>query len=138
MKQWLSNLRYRTQIWMQGRYGNDELSFTLSCTALILIIIANCSEKLRILTPIALGLTGWACYRTLSRNIYKRRAENTKFQKLIGKVKGFFNRQKRRWQDRKTHVYFKCSCGKFIRVPKGLGNVEITCPQCGTKHQKRT
>lgn len=30
------------------------------------------------------------------------------------------------------------SCGQKIRVPKGKGKIEITCPKCGQKFVKRT
>ena len=38
------------------------------------------------------------------------------------------------WLDRKTHRYFRCpQCRATVRVPKGKGQIRITCPHC--KHQ---
>lgn len=41
--------------------------------------------------------------------------------------------------DAKTYKYFACpNCSQKIRVPKGHGKIEITCPKCGEKFIKRT
>ena len=42
-------------------------------------------------------------------------------------------------RDRKTHRYYKCkSCKTVMRVPKGRGKIEITCPKCRMKVIKKT
>lgn len=41
--------------------------------------------------------------------------------------------------DAKIYKYFECpKCAQKIRVPKGHGKIEITCPKCGEKFIKRT
>lgn len=41
--------------------------------------------------------------------------------------------------DEKIYKYFECpNCSQKIRVPKGHGKIEITCPKCGEKFIKRT
>ena len=44
-----------------------------------------------------------------------------------------------RIQERETHKYFKCKkCKAVLRVPKGRGKIEITCPKCRAKVIKKT
>ena len=70
-------------------------------------------------------------YRLLSRNIYKRQSENMKYLKIRDKVKGKITLQKRKWSERKTHIYRKCpNCKAEIRLPKKKGKHVCTCPRC--------
>ena len=63
-----------------------------------------------------------------------RAAENYRYFVCKNKVLGWFRRGKARWQDRKTHRYFRCpQCRATVRVPRGKGKIRITCPKC--KHQ---
>lgn len=46
---------------------------------------------------------------------------------------------KMNFEQRKTHRIFMCkACGKKVRVPKGKGKIEITCPSCGNKMTHHT
>lgn len=41
--------------------------------------------------------------------------------------------------DSKTHKIYRCPhCRQKIRVPRGKGKIEITCPSCRSKFIKRT
>lgn len=69
-----------------------------------------------------------------SRNVYKRSGENTKFLRMTYPVTSRFKSWKNRWRDRKTHKYLKCPhCKQQLRVPKGKGEITVTCPKCHTK-----
>ena len=53
----------------------------------------------------------------------------------ITKKVDFFKRKRKD----KTHKYYKCpTCKQVVRVPKGRGKIEISCPKCHTKFIKRT
>ena len=70
-------------------------------------------------------------FRTMSRNIAKRRAENQKFC-------NFFKLRKNKFRDRKTHVYRKCpSCKAVLRLPKAKGKHTVSCPKCKNKFSVR-
>ncbi|NLU25424.1 MAG: hypothetical protein GXW99_12135 [Clostridiales bacterium] len=122
---------------MYGRNGADQLGLTMIWTA-ILLDIANWIVRNQTVDAIigaaALILTIWAIFRMFSRNLYKRREENTRFlNKLWYPVKRSFANAKIRSRD-KEHKYFTCSnCHTMCRVPKGKGNIVITCPKCGTE-----
>ena len=138
MKRFFENLRYRTAQWMQGRYGTDELSRSMSIAAAVLIIL-SLFRKLSFLWFPGMALLIWSLFRTYSKNIDRRSAERGWYLGVRSKVEAFFSLQKRRWRDRKTHVYFKCpGCKKILRVPRGKGTLKVRCPQCGREIIKKT
>lgn len=140
MRQWMEGMRWRMQTWMQGRYGQDALSRSGSYAALILIIVSFFlrGQASRIVVIVAFAVWAWSLFRMFSKNGEKRYRELQTYEKLIAKPRGFFQFQRRRFQDRKTHCYFKCPCGQTLRVPKGRGKLEITCPKCKTSMIRRT
>ena len=124
------------QAWMYGRYGYDELSKFLSIAAIILILL---SAFIPLLNPIALFLLIGSMVRTYSRNIEKRRRERDIYLQRTGKIKQFFKLRKNMIRDRKTHKYYKCpGCKAYLRVPKGRGKIEISCPKCRNKITRTT
>ena len=132
-------MRFREKLvrFMAGRYGGDQLNNFL-LVIVMLIIAVNMFVGSYIMVAVYMLLWGWSIFRMMSRNIYKRQAENVKFLKLWNPVKGWFKLVKNKWRDRKTHKYFRCSCGAVLRVPKGRGDIVITCPKCKDKISKKT
>ena len=115
---------------MQGRYGTDKLNMVILGVALAVSII-NIFIKLPllnlILTLVSYALMGWAIFRCLSRNTYKRYQENRKYLMFLQRFKD------------KEHRYYDCPrCRQQIRVPKGKGKISITCPKCKEKFIKKT
>lgn len=127
---WLSRFLY-------GRYGNDKLNTVLIVLYFVLAILFAISRMI-FLWILSLLLLLLALLRMFSRNIPKRRAENDALMRIWRRIKAFFSRQKLGLKDR-AHVYFKCaSCGSTLRVPRGAGKIEATCPRCGSKTSKKT
>ena len=136
MKNWFQNLGAKMQSWMYGRYGYDELSKFLSIFALVLMVLSIFLPPLYI---IAFVLLLWSIIRTYSRKIEKRRQEREVYLRFTGKIKQFFGVRKNMFRDRKTHRYFKCpECKAYLRVPKGRGKIEISCPKCRGKITRTT
>ena len=118
---------------MAGRYGSDQLNNALLLLGLLLLVIE--------------WITGWnwigifvlallfLCYfRMFSRNIQARYAENQWFLRKWRPISNRLKNARMRFQDRKTHRYFKCpQCKQRLRVPRGRGKINITCPHC--RHQ---
>ncbi|MDX9917399.1 MAG: hypothetical protein RBT15_05210 [Gudongella sp.] len=125
MKNWLIKL-------MRGRYGVDKLSnviFTLSVILILLSILLK-NSVLNTLGIVAL-LIGY--FRMFSRNINARYRENMKFMEFYNKLTGKVAFFKKKTVERGQYKYFKCpSCGQQLRVPRGKGRVNITCPKCKT------
>ena len=121
---------------MAGRYGRDQLNRFLSVVCLILLIVSiflrRSTRASNILFWLALLVLVLLYFRTFSRNIPKRSAENARFLQIKEGLFGSFSKKKHQMQD-KDHAYFKCPrCKKMLRVPKGKGRISIHCPQCGT------
>jgi len=123
---------------MVGRYGPDQLYFALFFAAILLAIAASLSG-LSILSLLSYVLLALAIFRVFSRNIYKRRAENDRFLRFWWPVKMWFRTRFVRLKSSRTHCFFRCpGCRNVLRVPRGKGRVQITCPKCGQRFEKKT
>lgn len=130
---------------MMGRYGLDQMTVGLLVGMMVFSLLSSLTWFLP-LYLISIALMIWAIFRVFSRNTAARARENEKFLVFWNQVKKWWNgvrqwfaKQKRKWDDRKTHVYFRCpNCKKELRVPKGKGKLEVTCPLCRSKFIKKT
>ena len=99
----------------QGRYGQDELSFFLDIAALVLVLLTWVPGLAFMVIP-AMALLIWALFRCYSRNVPARQAERAAYLR-----------------------YFRCKqCGAVLRVPKGKGEVKVTCPKCHSQTTTKT
>lgn len=137
MQNFLGQLRWKIARFMQGRYGIDPLFRALYILAFAFWLL-SLIPYLWFLSFIYSFLIFYALFRCFSKNFAARRRELAFYQKHVGKLTGFIRRQRRRWQDRKTHRYFKCKCGTFLRVPKGKGKIKIHCRKCNRYMIKKT
>lgn len=128
---------------MYGRNGVDQLGLALVWTCLIMDIVSMfIMNHTRLVGTalywIAMALWAFALFRIFSKNLYKRREENSRWMSLWWKIKNKRSGKKTRRAD-KEHKYFTCkSCKTVCRVPVGKGKVEITCPKCGGKIHGKT
>ncbi len=126
------------QRFMYGRYGQDNLNRFLSVSALVIYIVSIFSP-LRPMSSLGLFLIIIAVFRMLSKNKMGRARENYAYLNIRGKVMGVFARIKTRFNQRKTHRFYKCpSCKTQLRVPKGKGLIRIRCTKCSTQFKKKT
>lgn len=122
---------------MQGRYGVDNLN-THALWLVIILLIINMFIGNIFISIVSYALWFIVIYRTFSRQVYKRYAENEKYLKMILPITQFFNLQKKRMSDR-HHKYYRCpKCKQMVRLPKGKGKIVVTCPKCQNKFEKRT
>ena len=127
----LNKLKWKLQQYMIGRNGSDDLCRSLTGTSLVIYIISVIADS-GLLYYISLAGIMYSLWRSLSRNIAARRQENQKFL-------GMVELSKLRFQNRKEYKYFKCkTCGRNVRIPRGKGKIEVTCPICKTKVIMRT
>lgn len=134
----MKQLAQKLQQFMVGRYGNDEFTLFLSIAGLILGLLAN-FKYLGFLYYIGAILIFFSLFRTLSKNYNARRKELNWYLLWSAKPKAEIKLLINRIQERETHKYFKCKkCKAVLRVPKGRGKIEITCPKCRAKVIKKT
>ena len=137
-------MRDRFNKFMQGRYGVDELSRFTMVAALVLIILTMFVNIVNrsvgsILDFLGIAAIVYAYFRIFSRNIQQRYEENQKYLTMTSKLRFRFNKEKNLMKQRKTHHIYSCpGCGQKIRIPKGKGKIEISCPKCHTKFVKRS
>lgn len=123
---------------MQGRYGEDEFNRFMNTLAIVLFFISILFD-ISFLWYVALILITIVFVRMFSRNIPKRYAENQKFLTTSAPLRRWLQLKKKHMKERKTHRFFTCpSCKQKVRVPKGKGMIQITCPKCRTQFQKRS
>ena len=122
---------------MSGRYGSDQLNLTMVIGALIVTTIGSLTS-VYFLTLAADALLLLAIFRMFSKDRYRRAHENQvyleKTQKVRRAATEWVNRVK---NSRKYHYYTCPKCKQRLRVPRGVGNITITCKQCGTKFDKK-
>lgn len=123
---------------MYGRYGVDELCYALVILGMVFTFTARVSGIIWFQIPAYLALI-WAIFRIFSKNQKARSGERAAFLKVWNPVKKWFRLQYNRIRDIKTHRYFTCpNCKNTLRVPKGKGEITITCPVCKAKFDKKT
>ena len=131
-------MREKLRRFMIGRYGTDGLNQFLSIASLVLLFIAIVS-RISLFTWLSAVPLLFCCYRTFSRNISKRTEENYKFYTLKDRVDNKFRGLKEQWANRKVYHYYRCpQCRQKLRVPRGRGRIQISCPRCGTQFIKKS
>ncbi len=123
---------------MAGRYGNDNLNKALILLGMFLLFV-EWVTRWKWLGFFIMLLLGFCYFRMFSRNIGARYAENQKFMQWLGPKIQDIRNASARFSDRKMHRYYKCPrCRKRLRVPRGRGKINITCPYCHTQFVKKT
>jgi DNA-directed RNA polymerase subunit RPC12/RpoP len=116
---------------LNGRYGIDDLGRAIFLVDIIVYTLSILSQN-SVLAMIA--MIGFMIFvgRMLSGAHWERSEENRKFLSWI-------RLWKLRYENRKTARIYMCSkCGRYIRVPKGKGKIEISCPGCRNRMIRNT
>lgn len=122
----LEGIREKIRKFMEGRYGIDDLGKIILAADLILYILGSLIKSI-FLCFLSLAVCMVFLYRVLSKQTYARSEENCKYlrYKKLWKLRGEYGKTSR--------IYICANCGKMIRVPKGKGKIQITCPNCSNK-----
>ncbi|MDD2979435.1 MAG: hypothetical protein PHN80_05630 [Hespellia sp.] len=127
---------------MQGRYGVDSLSKFLLVIGVAAVVLSSftggniAGRIIYIIGWVAIILT---YFRMFSKNYTKRSAENQTYLNKTYKIRCWFAKQKNLISQRKVYHIYKCpNCKQKIRVPKGKGRIEISCPKCRTSFIKKS
>ena len=126
---------------MAGRNGNDQLNLFLLGVDVVLLILAAIfkSGPGRYLYILVFALLGYAYFRMLSRNVYRRREENGKYIRARYRFTAALKLRQEKWVQRKDYKFFTCpSCKTTLRVPRGHGKIKIVCRKCGNSFTGKT
>lgn len=137
---------------LYGTYGFDALSMLL----LILSMFLNFGDFTRILSFLILIIVA---FRAFSKDIYKRSSELTKFLNLLNKISPKFAQKinllfprtsldafsilwqhlKNYLNQKKQYKIVKCpKCGQKLRLPRGKGNIVVTCKKCANEFKMKS
>lgn len=87
----------------------------------------------------AWGTLFYSYYRILSKDYRKREQENYWYLNKTKTIRTLFQKKINRLKMRKEYHLYTCShCKQVIRIPKGKGKIEVTCPKCGNRFVKKS
>lgn len=130
-------MREKLQRFMYGRYGVDRLNRVLMTVSMVFLVLSIFRVPYAYI--VAVLILFYTYYRMLSRQIGKRAAENQWYLKKEMKLRGFFQKKKKEWSQRKQYHIYKCpSCKQKLRVPRGRGKIVVSCRKCGTEFMKNS
>ena len=134
-REWLTRV-------MAGRNGTDRLCRFLSFATMVFLLLSLLIRGTGLSSVFwVLGLLCffWGIFRSLSRNLARRQAENEAYLRLTGGLRSRFGGALSRFRQRKEYRFFRCpSCRTWLRVPRHKGRVQITCRQCGERFTRNT
>ncbi|MEA5059436.1 MAG: hypothetical protein EOM66_03480 [Clostridia bacterium] len=135
---------------LQGRYGIDKMSLALfwggiGCSV-VTWFLSGFPIPFTVFRVLALLFYGYAVFRMFSRNFGARQREFAAYLQVTNKLKGFWQRIRYGRQNvinlhaaRKKYKYLICpQCRQKLRVPRGKGNLRVTCSKCGYKFNAKS
>lgn len=130
-------LRERFARFMAGRYGADQLSQALVLLALVVTLL-GALFRVPFVTLLADAALLLVFFRMFSKNRVARAKENQIYLQKTLAVRRPLAEWINRLKNGKKYRYFVCpKCKARLRVPRGVGNVTITCRSCGEKFDKK-
>ncbi len=130
----------RFEEFFHGIYGFDTFSYGLLLFSVILNLVMGLvpSEAVNQYHLISFLPLVYCAFRVFSHNGEKRSRENQRFQACLRPLFEAMDEHQEERKQAKLFKFFKCPvCRQKLRVPKGKGKVEITCPNCGNKFIKK-
>ena len=131
-------MREKFRQFMIGRYGTDGLNQFLSFASIVMLLLSLLT-RFSLFTWLGAVLLVLCYYRSLSRNISKRTDENYRYYAIKDRVDSKLRGLKEQWANRRVYHYYRCpQCRQKLRVPRGRGRIQISCPRCGTQFIKKS
>lgn len=142
MKRWLVNVISSFNRFMRYRNGHDQLNNFLMVLYIVVVMVRffvgneTVSIVLYFITQLVLVVI---IFRFLSKKKVQRSRENHHYLNIKFHLKAWFSKTTRRSRDMKDYKYFKCpNCSQQLRVPRGRGKIDVTCPKCHTKFERKS
>ena len=124
-------------MFMLGRNGVDFLNKHLFRIAAVIAGVNLLTMGRVGILP--LFIAGYALFRTLSRNLTVRQMEDLTARDTYDRAKEKVAGARMRVKQRRDYRFFSCpGCGSYLRVPRGKGRIQITCPRCGQRFDRKS
>ena len=123
---------YKLKKFMMTRYGFDEF-YQFLLYFYIGLFILNIIINSKIIEIIELFIVFIMFYRFFSKNIERRKKENNIYLKLKNKFLTTHKHHKKKYKDKKNHLYKKCpKCKSILKLPlpSKRGIQHAKCPIC--------
>ncbi len=137
IKSFVDKLRVLLYNFRRGRYGNDFLNFTLLIASLIFWVV-NIFLRNVALAVLINCLLIYCTYRSLSKNVWTRQKENMRFLDATKDIRANYKVIKMNFTDKKSKYFICPNCKQIVKVPKGKGKIEISCPRCKNKFDRKS
>lgn len=121
---------------MIGRNGMDAYNKFLLIFGLVMDLISFFGGMYFLILSDIIFL--YALYRGLSKNLVKRSIENQSYLVIKNWLSHLWKAKVSNIKD-KEHRYYVCpQCHQIVRVPRGHGKIDITCPTCGKEFSRKS
>ena len=116
----------------------DALYIAMMVVPLLACMVLNLFLRIRGFYLLAILLLVLSYFRMLSRDYARRSAENQKYLQIKRNVISRLGLTRRQIDERKVYHIYRCpNCRQKIRIPRGKGNIIVTCPKCRHEFSKR-
>ena len=131
-------MRYRLRQFLDKCYGFDLLGYLLLGACVLLTMLSRLFDVVLPSLFASIALV-WAVSRAFSHNIHNRWEENQRLLKLLPNLRRALSDSMLRHQQRRDCKFFRCpGCHNRLRLPRGKGRIQITCPRCGQRFGGKT
>lgn len=128
----------RLRTLLAGRNGFDQLAAAAIICAVLLNLLGRVLGGV-FFPLLALAALSYGFFRVFSGNVAARREENRRFMAIKGDALAAWRGWRTRRAQSRQFKFFTCpGCKNKLRVPRGKGSVQITCPRCGQRFSGRT
>ena len=130
-------MRTRLNMFMLGRNGVDFLNKHLFRIAAVLAVVNRLLSGWIGILPLIIA--GYALFRTLSRNLTVRQMEDLTARETYDRAKEKITGAVHRAKQSRDYRFFSCpGCSSYLRVPRGKGRIQVTCPRCGQRFDRKS
>ena len=123
--------------WMSRHNGPDAITRILIALSIVMIAVGFLTRLLPIAVASVIVLLV-AAWRILSTNIIGRRKEEGFVLQHAGPLRPWLANPTAAAREHRMSAHVQCpTCGQKARLPKGVGQVLVSCPACGNKYLKK-
>jgi hypothetical protein len=137
MKEFFRKMNAWCVNFMYGRNGLDDYNKFLLIIGLIVDMLSMIFAGMFFLIFSDIIFI-YVLFRAFSKNLVKRSMENQSYLYVKNWLRHKWKAAHSNAKD-KEHRYYVCpQCHQIVRVPRGRGKLDITCPTCGKEFSRKS